>query len=112
MGAKGGLEVREPGIHAHWTRQPGAHASAERETRADILRGPNTSMGRPVATTVEDRARIERIARYEVLDGPAPTDLDGLVRLAASVCAVPKAVINIIDERHQHQIAAVGFEPA
>lgn len=64
-----------------------------------------------MTTTLEDRARVERIAQYDLLVGKAPDDLHGLVQLAASVCEVPKAVINIIDERHQHQIASIGFEP-
>ncbi|MCT9821295.1 GAF domain-containing sensor histidine kinase [Microbacterium sp. W1N] len=64
-----------------------------------------------MTTTIEERVRVEAIARYDVLTGPAEPDLEGLVQLAASLCAVPKAVINIIDERHQHQVAAVGFEP-
>ncbi len=62
-------------------------------------------------TTLEDRARVEKIAQYELLDGPAPDDLAGLVELAANVCGVPKAVINIIDDHHQHQVASVGFAP-
>ncbi|MCS0498569.1 sensor histidine kinase [Protaetiibacter mangrovi] len=59
-------------------------------------------------TTLQDEARRSAIAEYEVLDAPA-ADLEGLVWLAATLCEVPKAVINIIDDRLQHQVAAFGF---
>ncbi|WHE35635.1 GAF domain-containing sensor histidine kinase [Microbacterium sp. BDGP8] len=59
-----------------------------------------------------DITRREAIDAYHVIgEAPAP-DLQGIVRLAATVCGVNTAVINIIDDRSQHQIAAVGFEPA
>ena len=59
-----------------------------------------------------DITRREAIDAYHVIgEAPAP-DLQGIVRLAATVCRVDTAVINIIDDRSQHQIAAVGFEPA
>lgn len=59
-----------------------------------------------------DITRREAIAAYDVVGEPPTPDLQGLVRLAATVCGVDTAVINIIDDRSQHQIAAVGFEPA
>lgn len=59
-----------------------------------------------------DITRREAIDAYRVIgEAPSP-DLQGIVRLAATVCGVDTAVINIIDDRAQHQIAAVGFEPA
>lgn len=63
-------------------------------------------------TTAEDIARRDAIAGYGVIGRPPEPDLEGLVRLAATVCRTPKAVINIIDDVAQHQIAAVGLEPA
>lgn len=63
-------------------------------------------------TSVQDLTRTEAIADYRVIGMPTEPDLEGLVQLAATVCAVPTAVINIIDDRFQHQIAAVGFTPA
>jgi signal transduction histidine kinase len=62
--------------------------------------------------TAQDIARREAIADYRVVGEPPQPDLDGLVRLAATLCGVSTAVINIIDDRMQHQVAAVGFEPA
>ncbi|GMA29665.1 GAF domain-containing protein [Arenivirga flava] len=58
-----------------------------------------------------ETARREAIAAYDLTDGPRMLDLDGLAQVAAALCGVPTAVVNIIDERHQHQIAAVGLEP-
>ncbi|MGN6326557.1 sensor histidine kinase [Pseudolysinimonas sp.] len=62
-------------------------------------------------TTPGDAARIQAIAAYRLLEAPA-VDLNGLVELAAGTCGVSKAVINIIDERAQHQVAALGFDAA
>ena len=62
--------------------------------------------------SVDDLARRQAIEQYHVLGEPAEPDLQGLVELAAIVCGVPTAVVNIIDDQRQHQIAAVGFAPA
>ncbi|MET0162074.1 MAG: ATP-binding protein [Microbacteriaceae bacterium] len=59
-----------------------------------------------------ETARREAIAAYDLGSGPRMIDLDGLVQVAAALCGVSTAVVNIIDDRQQHQIAAVGFEPA
>ena len=64
------------------------------------------------ADTAEDVARRRVIAAYDVVGEPPEPDLQGLVELAAGVCDVPTAVINIIDDRQQHQVAAVGMEPS
>lgn len=61
---------------------------------------------------ITDIARREAIAEYHVIGRPPEPDLEGLVQLAAAICGVSTAVINIVDDRFQHQIAAVGFEPA
>lgn len=63
-------------------------------------------------STAHDVTRRQTIADYELLDDPPEADLQGLVQLAATICGVPTAVINIIDDRFQHQIAAVGFTAA
>jgi len=62
--------------------------------------------------STQDLARRAAIDDYAVTQGPAGAHLQGLVELASQVCAVPTAVINIIDDRQQHQIAAVGFSAA
>lgn len=63
-------------------------------------------------STAQDVTRREAIAQYRVVGEPTGPDLQGLVELAATVCRVPTAVINIIDDRMQHQIAAVGVQAA
>ncbi|MDJ1113023.1 sensor histidine kinase [Microbacterium dauci] len=62
--------------------------------------------------TADDAIRRAIIEDYGVVGRPPEPDLEGLVQLAATVCDVPTAVINLIDDRFQHQIAAVGFEPS
>ena len=52
------------------------------------------------------------IAEFDVLDRPPPPRLQELVELAARLCRVPTAVVNLLDDRHQHQVAAVGLTPA
>jgi len=60
-------------------------------------------------TAPNDAARRQAISAYRLLDAPA-VDLEGLVELAAGICGVSKAVINVIDDRSQHQLAARGFD--
>jgi signal transduction histidine kinase len=67
---------------------------------AALRRGPSA----------RDFARQQAIEDYGVVDDPVP-DLRGLVELAARTCEVPTAVINIIDDRWQHQVCAVGLTP-
>ncbi|QGN58764.1 ATP-binding protein [Nostocoides sp. HKS02] len=59
----------------------------------------------------QDLARRRAIDEYGVVGWAPEPNLQGLVELAARLCDVPTAVINIIDERLQHQVAAVGFAP-
>lgn len=62
--------------------------------------------------TAQDATRREIIAQYGIVGEPPEPDLEGLVQLAATISGVSTAVINIIDDRHQHQIATVGISPA
>lgn len=62
--------------------------------------------------TIEDIARREAIAEYRLLGEAPEPDLQSLVELAAALCGVPTAVINIIDDRKQHQVAAIGLDPS
>jgi signal transduction histidine kinase len=63
-------------------------------------------------TLTEDERRVAGIAAYGALDDAVPAGLADVVELAAGICGVPMATINIITDREQHQIAAVGFEPS
>ncbi|GAA5031004.1 hypothetical protein GCM10025738_11740 [Microbacterium fluvii] len=62
--------------------------------------------------TVDDIARRDAIADYGLIGAAPEADLQGIVRLAATVCDVDTAVVNLIDDRSQHQVAAIGFEPS
>jgi diguanylate cyclase (GGDEF)-like protein len=57
-----------------------------------------------------DDARVAALHAYGVLDQPPAPDLDAAARLAAYVCGVPTAAINLIDHDRQWQAAAFGFE--
>ncbi|MGN6160105.1 MAG: sensor histidine kinase [Marmoricola sp.] len=50
----------------------------------------------------------QQLSLYGVLTAPADRDLQALVDLAAMVCDVPTAAINLISSDSQHQIATAG----
>ena len=52
------------------------------------------------------------IEEYAVLDAPPDEALQGVVDLAALVCDVPNAAINLITSDHQHQVATAGIDPS
>ena len=55
-----------------------------------------------------ERLRLAALRAYRALDhAPAP-ELDGLVALAAHITGAPLAVINLLDEERQWQVAAHG----
>jgi diguanylate cyclase (GGDEF)-like protein len=55
-------------------------------------------------------ARVAALHAYGVLDQPPAPDLDAAARLAAYVCGVPTAAINLIDANRQWQAATYGVE--
>ncbi|HEX5740790.1 MAG TPA: GAF domain-containing sensor histidine kinase [Pilimelia sp.] len=66
---------------------------------------------RPYAVAADEPARLAALATYDLVDGPPEPDLDVVAALAADLCGTPRAVVNIIAERHQHQVAAAGLDP-
>jgi signal transduction histidine kinase len=60
----------------------------------------------------DEEARLRSLASYQVIGAPPLPDLPSILELAAQICGVPNAVVNIISATEQHQIAALGFEPA
>jgi signal transduction histidine kinase len=60
-------------------------------------------------------ARLAALAAYDVIgagpDDPTLTELTSVCELAATVLDVPSAVINLFDDRFQHQVAAWGADP-
>lgn len=61
-------------------------------------------------STEQDARRDAAIEVYDVLRTSARHDLVALVELAALVCDVPMATINLITTSSQHQVATVGFD--
>jgi diguanylate cyclase (GGDEF)-like protein len=57
-----------------------------------------------------DDARVAALHAFGVLDHEQAPDLDAAARLAAYVCGVPTAAINLLDRDRQWQAAGFGFE--
>ncbi|MBW4481064.1 MAG: PAS domain S-box protein [Tildeniella torsiva UHER 1998/13D] len=66
-------------------------------------------MTRP-ALPISEQLRLQVLRSHYLLDTPAETAYDNLVQLAAHLCQVPIAVINLVDEHRQWSKAAVGLE--
>jgi signal transduction histidine kinase len=64
----------------------------------------------PFPIPSDEAERLTALHRYDVLNGTPLPDLNSIVELAAYLVGVPTAVINMIDENTQNQIAAVGFK--
>lgn len=62
-----------------------------------------------MATTTDEAHRRRVLERYHALDGEPLPDLDAVARLAATICGVPNATVNLISAEHQHQVATAGF---
>lgn len=58
-----------------------------------------------------DSARLARIDAYAVIGQPPLPELEALVGLAAQICDVPRASINLLANTRQ-QVATVGREPS
>jgi len=52
------------------------------------------------------------ITAYELEDGPAEPRLHELAHLAARLCDVPMAAVNLLDRHSQHQVATYGLSPS
>jgi signal transduction histidine kinase len=71
--------------------------------------------------STEQTARLTALADYRLVDpdgtsliakdAPAGTQLWSLTELAGRLCGVHMAAINIVDDRHQTQIAVSGADP-
>ena len=58
-----------------------------------------------------DHRRVEELESYGVLGEPPRRDLTALTALAAQLCDVPSAAINLITVSEQVQVAAYGINP-
>jgi len=61
-------------------------------------------------TLSEDERRVAGIEAYGALTGVPRADLVAVAELAARICDVPMATVNIITDVEQHQIATHGFD--
>lgn len=59
----------------------------------------------------QERARVEALHGYDLVDREPLPQLQALVRLAGYVCGTPLAAVNLIDADRQVQAAALGFPP-
>ncbi len=77
------------------------------------------SPAHPVTAADRERDRIAVLREYGVparlavqqLSATDEATLAGFTELAAELCGVGSAVLNLIDDRYQYQLAACGFSP-
>ena len=76
------------------------------------------SPARPVTAADRERDRVSALREYGILPGlpvqqlgADEATLAGFTELAAQLCGASSAVLNLIDDQHQYQLAAVGCEP-
>ena len=55
-------------------------------------------------------ARLEALARYEVLDTPPEREFDDLTLLASYICQTPQALISFVDRERQWFKSRLGIE--
>ncbi len=57
-------------------------------------------------------ARQAALVSYGILDTPAETDFDDLVKIAADVCEAPMALVNLVAQDRQFRKAELGLDTA
>lgn len=60
--------------------------------------------------TTTDLFSDELLAQYRLPDSAPAKQLRALTRIAAVVCGVETAVVNLLDSSYQHQVGQVGFD--
>lgn len=63
-----------------------------------------------VLPTASEDNRLEILRKFEILDTNDERDLDDIVRLIATICDVPIALISLVDEHRQWFKAKVGID--
>lgn len=61
-------------------------------------------------TATRPGAGDAELERYGVIHEPPARDLQALTELAAQVCGVPHAAINLVTSDQQHQVAVAGID--
>jgi len=59
--------------------------------------------------SLNEQKCLQTLKSYEILDTPAETAFDNLVKLAAQICATPIATVTLIDEERQWCKASLGL---
>src|SRR6185436_439610 len=60
----------------------------------------------------DERARLEALREYRVLDTPQEADFDEIVQLAAQICDVPISLISLVDKDRQWFKGRYGLDIA
>jgi diguanylate cyclase (GGDEF)-like protein len=63
----------------------------------------------PTIPTTEAE-RLAALARYDVLDSPAELAFDEIVRLVASICEIPIALVTLVDAERTWLKSAIGLD--
>jgi len=58
--------------------------------------------------TTDEARRLRLLDRYHALEGEVLPDLEAVARLAATICGVSMASVNLMSAEHQHQVATAG----
>ncbi len=61
-------------------------------------------------TSDNERARLDDLLSYNLLDSPREEELDEIVALASEICNMPISLISLIDEKRQWIKARVGLD--
>jgi hypothetical protein len=49
--------------------------------------------------SVDEKNRLQELKEYDILDTQPEAEFDALTFIASQICAVPVAVINLVDKR-------------
>jgi len=63
-----------------------------------------------MSVDLSGQVRTDTVRGYDVLGKPPRQDLAAVADLAARVCGVPRATINLMTDTQQHHVATFGFE--
>ena len=64
----------------------------------------------PYTRDARERARLDALAHYRVLDTDPESGFDEITALAAYVCGTPMALVSLVDEQRQWFKSRVGVE--
>jgi signal transduction histidine kinase len=65
----------------------------------------------PALRTIDERARLDALARYDILDTSPEEAFDDLVALAAELCGAPVSLMTLVDSDRVFHKAAAGADP-